>query len=99
MPRDHPGRTVKLWNYSIYAALAVIAVLLWFAYNSDRSVAAGGDPAGNGMSRAFGQLISIATGLVSLIVAMIALRVNVPEVKAVLLILLIPLAILMAFLI
>lgn len=99
MPVDHPSKTGKLWFYSIYAALVVIAVLFWFAYNSDRSVAAGGDPAGNGMSRAFGQLITIATAMVSLVVAAIALRVSTPEIKAVLLVLLLFLAIFMAILI
>jgi hypothetical protein len=88
VPIDDLSQRAKPWAYTIYTALAVIAVLFWFAYGSDSSVAAGGDPAGNGMSRAFNQLICIATGIVSLF-----------EIKAVLLILLVLLAILMGVLI
>jgi hypothetical protein len=99
VPIDDLSQRAKPWAYAIYTALAVIAVLFWFAYGSDSSVAAGGDPAGNGMSRAFNQLICIATGIVSLIVAAIALRVTIPEIKAVLLVLLVLLAILMGVLI
>lgn len=44
---------------------------------------AGGDPAGNGMSRAFGQLLCIAAGILSLAMASIALWVKNLEIKAV----------------
>jgi hypothetical protein len=98
VPIDDRSQRAKPWTYAIYTALAVIAVLFWFAYGSDSSVAAGGDPAGNGMSRAFNQLICIATGIVSLIVAAIALRVTIPEIKAILLVLLVLLAIFMGVL-
>jgi hypothetical protein len=53
----------KLWTWAVYALLTVIAVLFWFAYRSNSFTAAGGDPAGNGMSRAFGQLLCIAAGV------------------------------------
>jgi hypothetical protein len=77
----------KLWTWAVYALLTVIAVLFWFAYRSDSFTAAGGDPAGNGMSRAFGQLLCIAAGVLSLPLGAVALRVRNLEIKAVLLVL------------
>jgi hypothetical protein len=86
LPNSPKSTEGKFWNWVTYALLTVIAVLFWFAHHSDGSTAAGGDPAGNGMSRAFGQLLCIALGTLSLTLGAIALRVRNPEMKAVLLV-------------